>query len=110
MKDVEAENDKSVDEMTRDSKRVARKKPRRDIQKAWKLQRARIVVANMEWNKRAQHKVNCVLSVINQTIIRECVEAKPFMIVIYLSERLKMKVKTKSRLAWEISLMSWVVV
>ena len=26
----------------------------------------------MEWNKCAQHKVNFVLSVINQTIIREC--------------------------------------
>ena len=34
LKDVVAENDKTVDGMTRDGKRVARKKPRRDIPKA----------------------------------------------------------------------------
>ena len=109
MKDVVAENDKTVMEWP-ETASLARKKSRRDIEKAWKRQRARIVVANMEWNNRAQHKVNCVLSVINQTNINERVEAKPFISVIYLSEWLKMKVKTKSRLAWEISLMSWVVV
>ena len=61
----------------------------------------------------AQGKLCFNISVINQTIIRERVEALSKAVhdcVIYLPKWLKMKVKTKSRLAWEISLMSWVVV
>ena len=102
MKDVEAENDKTVHGMARDNH--SKKEAETRYPKSMKTSTCSKGMWSQTWSEtnfnRTQHKVNCVLSVINQTIIRECVEAKPFMSVICLSEWLKMKGKTKSRLSW----------